>query len=108
MLIVWCIYFTSFVTLKNFKSLQSYKYFTAGWVIDYRLKIFNEVCLIVGKVNHSYAVSSAPRNPWVIIKNNGTVVCGHCTCIERTRNLSGNLAILLLPRYHYYHVHSNM
>ena len=87
MLIVWCIYFTSFVTLeevKNFKSLQIYKCFTAGWVIDHRLKIFNEVCLIVGKINHSYAVSLAPLNPWVIIKNNGTVVCGHCICIERT------------------------
>ena len=89
MLIVWCIYFTPtrFVTLeevKNFKSLQSYKYFTAGWVIDHRWKIFNEVCLIVGKVNHSYAMSSAPLNPWIIIKNHGTVVCGHCTCIEQT------------------------
>ena len=90
MLIVWCIYFTptSFVTLeevKNFKSLQSYKYFTAGWVIDYcdRLKIFNEVCLIVGKVNQLCHVISTTK-PMSHIKNNGTVVCGHCTCIERT------------------------
>ena len=67
--------------VKNFKSLQSYKYFTAGGVIDHRWKIFNEVCLIVGKVNHSYAMSSVPLNPWVIIKNSGTVVCGHCTCM---------------------------
>ena len=109
--VVYLLYTTSFVTLeevKNFKSLQSYKYFTAGWVIDHRLKVLNEVCLIVGKVNHSYAVSLAPLNPWGIIKNNGTVVCGHCTCIEWTHNLSGNLAILLLPRYHYYHVYSNI
>ena len=69
---------------KEFKSLQSYKYFTAGWVIDHRWKIFNEVYLIVGKVNHSYAMSSAPLNQWVIIKNHGTVVYGHCTCIEQT------------------------
>ena len=108
---VYLLYTTSFVTLeevKNFKSLQSYKYFTAGWVIDHRLKIFNEVCLIVGKVNHSYAVSSVPLNPWVIIKNNVTIVCGHCTCIEQTRNLSGNLAVLPLPRYHYYCVYLNI
>ena len=66
MLIVWCIYFipTSFVTLKevkNFKSLQSYKYFTAGWVIDHGLKIFNEVCLIVGKVNQLCHVISTTK-----------------------------------------------
>ena len=100
---VYLLYPTSSVTLKevkNFKSLQSYKSFTAGLVIDHGWKIFNEVRLIFGKVNHSYAVSSAPLNPWVIIKNNGTVVCGDCTCIERTSKP--------LPRYHYYRIYSNI
>ena len=62
---MYLLYTTSFVTLeevKNFKSLQSCKYFIAGLVIDHRWKIFNEVCLIVGKVNNSYAMSSAPLN----------------------------------------------
>ena len=95
---VYLLYTTSFVTLeevKNFKSLQSYKYFTAGWVIDHRWKIFNEVCLIVGKVNHSYAMSSAPLNPWVIIKNSGTVVCGHCTCMAGLGETCSHIGALL-------------
>ena len=81
---VYLLYTTSFVTLeevKNFKSLQSYKYFTVGWVIEHRWKVFDEICLIVGKVTHSYAVSCVPLNPWIIVKKTGTVVCGHCTCM---------------------------
>ena len=37
---VYLLYTTSFVTLeevKNYKSLQSYKYFTAGWVIEHKI-----------------------------------------------------------------------
>ena len=95
---VYLLYTTSFVTLeevKNFKSLQSYKYFTAGWVIDHRWRIFNEVCLIVGKVNHSYTMSSALLNPWVIIKNSGTVMCGHCTCMAGLGETCSHIGALL-------------
>lgn len=83
-IVVYLLYTTSFITLeevKIFKSLQSYKYFTAGWVIDHKWKMFQEACLIIGKVNHSYAMSAIPLNPWVIVKTNGTIVCGHCTCM---------------------------
>ena len=95
---VYLLYTTSFVTLeevKNFKSLQSYKYFIAGWVIDHRWKVFNEACLIVGKVNHSYAMSSTPLNPWVIVKNSGTVVCGHCTCMAGLGEACSHIGALL-------------
>ena len=45
--VVYLLYTTSYVTLeevKNFKSLQIYKYFTAGWVIDHRFKL----CHVIG------------------------------------------------------------
>ena len=45
--------------------------------------IFNKVRLIVGKVNHSYAMSLALLNPWVIIKNSGTCSCA-CVVIACT------------------------
>ena len=81
--------------VKNFRSLQSYKYFTAGWVIDHRWKTFNEVHLIVGKVNHSYAISLALLNPWAVINNNGTVVCGNCTCMAGLGETCSHIGALL-------------
>ena len=49
---MYLLYTTSFV---KYKSLHSDKYFTAGWVVQ-QLK---DCCLVIGKVNHSNAVSSA-------------------------------------------------
>ena len=89
---------TSFVTLeevKNFKSLHSYKYFTAGWVIEHRWKQFKDCCLVIGKVNHSYAVSSAPLSPWVIIRSSGAVACGHCTCMAGMGETCSHIGALL-------------
>lgn len=40
-----------------------------------------DVILILGKVKHSYRVSLPLLQPWVVVQNNGTVVCGHCTCV---------------------------
>ena len=95
---VYLLYTTSFVTLeevKNFKSLQSYKYFTSGWVIEHRWKAFDEVCLIIGKVNHSYAMSCTPLSPWIIVKKSGTVVCGHCTCMAGLGETCSHIGALL-------------
>ena len=81
---IYLLHTTSFATLeevKNYKSLQSYRYFIAGWVAEVKWKSFTDCCLILGKVNHSYAVSSPPVEPWFIIKSTGEVICGHCTCM---------------------------
>ena len=43
--------------------------------------MYNDVALIRGRVKHSYRVSKPPLRPWVIVQKNGTVVCGHCTCM---------------------------
>ena len=89
-IIVYLLYTTSFVTLeeiRNYKSLQSYKYFTSGWVIDVKWKKINDgmpwstaSTLIIGKVRHSYS-SKEPLKLWIMIKSSGSVVCGHCTCM---------------------------
>ena len=95
---VYLLYTTSFVTLeevKNFKSLHSYKYFTAGWVVEHRWKQFKDCWLVIGKVNHSYAVSSAPLTPWVIIRNSGAVACGHCTCMAGLGETCSHIGALL-------------
>ena len=82
---MYLLYTTSFVTLeeiRNYKSLQSYKYFTSGWVIDVKWKMINDgmSTASIGKVRHSYS-SKEPLKPWILIKSSGSVVCGHCTCM---------------------------
>ena len=67
--------------VKNYKSLDSYKYFVAGWVQKTDWKVYKDVVLIRGSVKHSYRVSEPSLQPWVIVQNNGTVVYGHCTCM---------------------------
>ena len=69
--------------MKNYKSLQSFKYFTSGWVLEVVWKKYLEenVVLILGKVRHSYAANKAPLRPWVVVGSNGTVLVAHCTCM---------------------------
>ena len=69
--------------MKNYKSLQSYKYFTSGWVLEVDWKKYFEegIVLFIGKVRHSYAASKTPLRPWVLVRCNGTILVGHCTCM---------------------------
>ena len=84
---VYLIYTTSFVTseeVRNYKGLASYKYFIAGWVLDVKWKPFEgnlDCTLMIGKVRHSYSSSHTPLKLWVLVKSNGSVNCGHCTCM---------------------------
>ena len=61
-IVFYLLYTTSFVTLeqaKNYKSLDSYSYFSCGWVLSTQWKLYaeEEIILVVGKVRHSYAVT---------------------------------------------------
>ena len=64
-IVVYLLYTTSFVTLEEvknyYKSLQSFKYFTSGWVLEIEWKKYptNSIVLLLGKVRHSYAASKA-------------------------------------------------
>ena len=83
---MYLLHTTSFATLekvKNYKSLQSYKYFTNGWVLEVAWKKYQEenTVLILGRVRHSFAASKAPLRPWVLVGSNGTVLVAHCTCM---------------------------
>ena len=89
---------TSFATLEqvqNYKSLDSYKYFIAGWVIEHKWKMVNDCCLITGKVNHSYAISTTPLLPWVVVRSSGAVACGHCTCMAGLSEMCSHVGALL-------------
>ena len=47
------------------------------------------------KVNHSYAISSPPVEPWVVIKTTGEVTCGHCTCMAGLGKTCSHVGALL-------------
>lgn len=83
--------------VKNFKSLQSYKYFTSGWVLETQWKEYCEegMVVVLGKVRHSYAASKPPLQPWVIIHSNGTVEVAHCTCMAGLAETCSHVAAVL-------------
>ena len=85
-IVVYLLHTTSFVTLeevKNYKSLQSYKYFTSGWVLEVEWKEYCEdsIVLVRGRVRHSFAASKPPVQPWILLGSNSTVIVAHCTCM---------------------------
>ena len=67
--------------VKNYKSHQSFEYFTSGWVLEIEWKEYYEesIVLIIAKVRHSYMASKSPLQPWVLVNLNGIVSVAHCT-----------------------------
>ena len=99
-IVVYLLHTTSFATLeevKNYKSLQSFKYFTSGWVLYIEWKRYMEesIVLIMGKVRHSYAASKPPLQPWVLVQCNGTVLVAHCTCMAGLAETCSHVGALL-------------
>ncbi len=82
--------------MKNYKRLTAYKYFIDGWAEETEWKSFNDIFIRVGKVRHSYCSSKLPLRPWVAIQSNGTVECGHCTCMAGLAETSSQVAAILL------------
>ena len=83
--------------VKNFKSLESYKYFTSGWVLDTQWKDYSEegVIVILGRVRHSYAASKPPLQTWVIIRTNGMILVAHCTCMAGLAETCSHVGAIL-------------
>lgn len=92
------IYTASFSTaeeIRNYKSLEAYKYFIDGWVIETLWRFYDDVFLLVGKVKHSYSLSETPLKPWVAVRKTGKVECGHCTCMAGLAESCSHVAALL-------------
>ena len=86
---------THFVTLeevKNYKSLQSHRYFTAGCVKEVQC---NQNVLVIGKVRHSSACSKSPLKCLAIIHENGTIHFGHCTFMAGASETCSHLGAIL-------------
>lgn len=83
--------------MRNYKSLDAYKYFIDGWVLETSWKFYStsDTFLLVGKVQHSYALRETPLKPWVVIRKNGMVECGHCTCMAGLAETCSHVAAIL-------------
>ena len=51
--------------------------------------------LLIGKVKHSYSINQAPLKPWVAIRKNGSVECGHCTCMAGLGETYSHISAIL-------------
>ena len=51
--------------------------------------------MITASVRHSQKLSVAPAKPWVAVKQNGIVVCTHCTCMAGLGEACSHVAALL-------------
>lgn len=94
----YLLFTTSFVTkeeVKNYKSLTSYRYFSAGWIQKTQWKAYEKVVLIRGSVKHSYSSSLPVLRPWVIVQCDGVVLCGHCTCMAGLAETCSHVGALL-------------
>ncbi|KAJ8020713.1 hypothetical protein HOLleu_40374 [Holothuria leucospilota] len=83
-------------TLKNYKSLEAYKYFVAGFVREALVyKNPSNIFIITSKVLHSQRLSEAPLQAWVSVKENGEVICGHCSCMAGLGETCSHVAAIL-------------
>lgn len=82
--------------LKAYKSLEGYKYLTAGWVSDVSLHVVvPDKAVLLAKVRHSQAVSKTLICPWIAAKMCGTILCAHCTCMAGLGEACSHIAALL-------------
>ena len=81
--------------MKAYKSLQSYKYFEAGFVLKAGTKLINDLCIFVGQVKHSQKASQKAFNVWSIIAKDGSVLTAHCTCMAGNSEVCCRVGVIL-------------
>lgn len=82
--------------LKAYKSLDAYQFFVAGWVTESRCYTSSRgMYLVMAKVHHSQALTATKLKPWVSLRKDGTVVCGHCTCKAGLGEVCSHITALL-------------
>ena len=97
--------------LKAHKSLEGYKYITAGWVSNATLQELPGSTpvkvILIAKVKHSQPRSATLLQPWVAVESNDNVICAHCTCKAGLGEASLHIAAILFPIEAQTHVTKN-
>ena len=84
-------------SLKAYKSLDAYNYYVSGWVEMSVMDICSckNTHLVAACVRHSQRVSATPVRTWVAVKQDGPVVCAHCTCVAGLGEARSHVAAVL-------------
>ena len=84
-------------SLKAYKSLEGYNQYCNGWVgnVNVYQPMSNCTYIATAPVRHSQSISATPLRPWVAIEKNGSVLCGHCTCMAGLGEACSHIAALL-------------
>ena len=60
-------------TMRNFKSLEAYRFFQSGWVRTVYHRVYDDTILFRAEVTPSYRVNEEPHYPWIVLKLDGAV-----------------------------------
>ena len=68
--------------LMRWKSLEAYNYFHSGHVQEVKLwSVNNSSSIMKALVNPRQCSSKSAHNSWVAVKEDGTIITAHCTCM---------------------------
>ena len=85
--------------LKAFKSLDGYNFFVNGWVTNIDVissqATKTKVFIMMSLVKHSQRLTAPPLKVWVATKQQGEVLCAHCTCMAGSGEACSCIAALL-------------
>ena len=83
--------------LANFLVL-TYNLFINGWVEDitvYAKSGTSATSIAIGSVKHSQRRSSTPCKSWIAARNEGTILCAHCTCMAGLGEACSHIGAIL-------------
>ena len=65
----------------NYNSSDGYRFCVDGWIQSIKfLKLTNGFILCLGEVKHSFRLREKNLKPWVLVKPEGDILTGWCTC----------------------------
>lgn len=85
-------------SLKAYKSLEAYNLYINGWVEDiavYTISGTSVTSVAIGSVKHSQRLSSTSCKAWVAARNEGSILCAHCSCMAGLGEACSHIGALL-------------
>ena len=85
--------------MRAYKSLDGYNFLVNGWLNSIAVLVTSsgrqKNYLFLSAVKHSQSLSLIPSKVWVATKENGEVLCGHCTCMAGLGEACSHIAAVL-------------
>ena len=106
--------------MRAYKSLDGFNLLVNGWLNNIAVVATGSArqrnYLFLSAIKHSQSLSLVPLKVWVATKENGQVLCGHCTCMAGLGEACSHVAAMLFAAklilllsvslvQHLYHVH---